>query len=196
MALAILKSCAPAVLIMDYQQFLMESYTPDYSGATAAVGRLLESTRVAGVPVLYITVGFRRNYPEVSDRNAMFTGVRAGRRFQLGDASSAVPECIAPRADEAVVVKHRVSAFEGTDLAMLLRAKHIDTLVVFGITTSGVVLSTVRQAADLDFRIIVLEDLCFDGDHEVHRFLVDKILPRQATVMTSREFGTHLSGSV
>jgi nicotinamidase-related amidase len=51
---------------------------------------------------------------------------------------------------------------------------------VCGIATSGVVLSTLRQAADLDYRLTVLADGCGDGDPEVHRVLTEKVFPRQA----------------
>jgi len=67
---------------------------------------------------------------------------------------------------------------------VLLRAGDIDTLVLTGIATSGVVLSTLRQAADLDYRLVVLADACLDGDQEVHRVLTEKVFPRQADVLT------------
>ena len=57
-----------------------------------------------------------------------------------------------------------------------------------GIATSGVVLSTLRQAADLDYRLIVLSDACADRDPEVHRVLLEKVLPRQALVTETDEW--------
>ena len=66
------------------------------------------------------------------------------------------------------MTKTRVRAFAGTDLDLLLRAHDIDTLVVFGIATSGVVLSTALTAFDLDYRIIVVRDCCADLDTELH----------------------------
>jgi len=51
------------------------------------------------------------------------------------------------------VTKRRVSAFAGSDLHVLLRAGGIEALVLSGIATTGVVLSTLRQAADLDFSL-------------------------------------------
>jgi nicotinamidase-related amidase len=67
---------------------------------------------------------------------------------------------------------------------MVLRAGGIDHLVLTGIATSGVVLSTLREAADRDFRLTVLADACSDGDEEVHRVLTEKVFPRQAEVTT------------
>ena len=86
-----------------------------------------------------------------------------------------------------VVTKRRVSAFSGSDLEVVLRAANIDTLVLTGIATSGVVLSTLRQAADLDYRLVVLADACLDADAEMHRVLTEKVFPRQADVLTVNE---------
>ena len=77
-----------------------------------------------------------------------------------------------------------MSAFTGSDLEVLLRGLGAGTLVLTGIATSGVVLSTVRQAADLDYRLVVLSDACLDAEPEVHRVLIEKVFPRQATVQT------------
>lgn len=76
---------------------------------------------------------------------------------------------------------------------MLLRGAGADSLVLAGISTSGVVLSTVRQAADLDYRLTVLADACADGDHEVHRVLLEKVFPRQAVVTTTDEWASTLN---
>lgn len=77
------------------------------------------------------------------------------------------------------MIKHRMGAFSSTDLDMILRANGIQTLVLSGIATSGVVLSTLRYAAD--YRLVVVKDCCSDCDEEVHRVLLDKVFPRQAT---------------
>ena len=99
-----------------------------------------------------------------------------------------VHAALEPRPDEPVVVKRRVSAFSGSDLDVLLRAADAGTLVLAGIATSGVVLSTLRQAADLDYRLIVLSDACADRDPEVHRVLLEKVFPRQALVTETDEW--------
>jgi nicotinamidase-related amidase len=57
-------------------------------------------------------------------------------------------------------------------------------LVLAGIVTSGVVLSTLRQAADLDYRLTVLADGCLDSDPDVHWVLLEKVFPRQADVVS------------
>ena len=75
-----------------------------------------------------------------------------------------------------MVTKRRVSAFAGSDLEVVLRSGEVGHLVLCGIATSGVVLSTLREAADRDYRLTVLSDLCVDPDPEVQRVLLEKPL--------------------
>ena len=71
-----------------------------------------------------------------------------------------------------------------------LRRLGIDTLVLTGISTCGVVLSTVRDAFDHDYALTVLSDACADYDAEVHGFLTSRIFPAQAQVISSDELAT------
>jgi len=176
-----------AVLIMDYQAAVVEGFASDQEALVKRAGEVLGHARRAGLKVIYIVVNFRPGYPEISPRNANFSAVRQSGRFIAG-AGTEVHPAVAPQPGDITVIKHRVGAFPGTDLDMILRANDIETIVMFGIATSGVVLSTLRHAADADYRLIVLKDCCSDRDPEVHRVLVDKVFPRQATVTTAAEF--------
>lgn len=171
-----------ALLVMDLQPGILGRYasTDDY---LARVGGGIAAARKAGIKVIYVTVSFRPGRPEVSSRNKMFSS-GAAAAFVTGDPSTAVHPAVAPAAGEVHVIKRRVSAFAGSDLDVVLRAGNIDSLVLCGVATSGVVLSTLRQAADLDYRLVVLSDGCLDQDPEVHRVLTEKVFVRQADVKT------------
>ena len=177
-----------AVLCMDFQVGIGQNFAgADSHGLLERTAALLDAARQAGAKVGYVKVGFRPGYPEVSPNNLAFSTIRSSGRFE-GDAPGAeIHPQVAPREDEFIVTKHRYGAFPGTDLDMILRANGIDTLVLAGISTSGVVLSTVRHAADADYRIVVVADCCTDPDPEVHRVLTEKVFPRQARVMGGAE---------
>jgi nicotinamidase-related amidase len=104
--------------------------------------------------------------------------------------------CITPLGNEVVVTKRRVSAFSGSDLEVLLRSMDVRHLILTGIATSGVVLSTTREAADRDYQITILSDLCADMDPEVHKVLLEKILSKQAEVKTSEDWMKSLQNEV
>lgn len=110
------------------------------------------------------------------------------RGFVEGDASVDISPVVAPLARDIVVTKRRVSAFSGSDLDCVLRGLNVDSLVLVGVATSGAVLSTVRQAADFDYNMTVIGDLCLDLDPEVQRVLVDKVFPRQASVLSTEQW--------
>jgi nicotinamidase-related amidase len=183
---------ATALLVMDVQVGIVARFADD-PGIVDRLRRAIDAARGASVRVIYVVVGFRDDYAEVSPNNRSFAAIAQTRGFAGSDGSREIHPGVAPRPGDIVVTKKRVSAFAGSDLDMVLRAQQIDHLVLSGISTSGVVLSTIRQAADLDFRITVLSDGCADGDAEVHRVLMDKVFSRQADVVTIDEWITGIS---
>jgi nicotinamidase-related amidase len=186
-----------AVLSMDMQAGIVSIYAGEQQDAfTARAAGVLGRCRDRDMTVIHVQVGFRPGMPEISPRNALFAAIRTSERHQQlfkGDAGRIHP-AVAPVDEDIVIVKHRISAFTGTDLDMILRAKEIDTLVLFGIATSGVVLSTLLDAVDADYRAIVIKDCCADQDADVHSILLEKVFPRRGTVMTSAELLESLAG--
>ncbi|WP_019914118.1 cysteine hydrolase family protein [Paenibacillus sp. HW567] len=173
-----------ALLVMDMQNSVVSRFV-DNEQALLPFQKAIEAARSHAIPVIYVRVAFRADYPEISSRNKMFAGI-AGRAGSAAapEAATQVIEFLQPRPDEPIVTKVRVSAFTGSDLEVILRSRQIDTLILSGIATSGVVLSTLREAADKDFALTVLSDACIDADPEVHRVLTEKVFPRQAEVVT------------
>jgi nicotinamidase-related amidase len=172
-----------ALLVMDVQPGIIDR-APDPAAYLARVAEAVRRARAHAVPVIQVVVGFRPGMPEVSRRNQAFSGAKQQRPAYLADPRPA----ITPEGSDVVVTKRRVSAFTGSDLEVVLRAGEIDHLVLCGIATSGVVLSTLREAADKDYRCTVLADLCADTDAEVHAVLTGKVFPRQARVMNAADW--------
>ena len=177
-----------AVLCMDFQVGILQNFAgADAAGLLERAAALLDAARNAKAKVGYVKVGFRPGYPEISPNNPSFSAIRSSGRFEGEAPGTEIHPSVVPHAGEFVVTKHRVGAFHGTDLDMILRANGIDALVLAGISTSGVVLSTLRHAADADYRTVVVTDCCTDPDADVHRVLTEKVFPRQATVANSVE---------
>jgi nicotinamidase-related amidase len=176
-----------ALLVMDFQTLTVDNYAAGAEVLLDRTAKLIAAARTAGMRVIYVVVGFRPGYPEVSDRNATFNGLKASGAFAAGAENAKIHPAVAPLAEEIVVTKHRVSAFAGTDLDLMLRANGVETLILTGIITSGVVLSTLSHAADADYTLLVVGDCCSDGDEEAHRVLLEKVFPRQATITTAAE---------
>ena len=174
-----------ALLILDVQAGILDRIE-DKTAVLDRVHGIIHAAHNNDVQVIFVVVGFREGMPEIGDRNKMFAGIR-----EMGDAAKGFIDsqpAIEPAEDDIVVTKRRVSAFSGSDLEVILRAKDIKHLVLGVIATSGVVLSTVREAADKDYGLTVLSDICADTDPEVHSLLLTKVFPRQADVVTTEEW--------
>ncbi len=176
-----------ALLIMDVQGSTVKRLK-DSAPLTNALNKVIETARNCKMTVIYVVVGFRKGYPEVSASNKSFSAIGTGvMNFDTEEAAE-VHGSVAPQPGDIIITKKRVSAFTGSDLEVVLRSLEIKHLVLSGIATSGVVLSTLREAADKDYVITVLSDCCADMDEEVHRVLTTKIFPRQAEVISSEEW--------
>ncbi|MTC17299.1 isochorismatase family protein [Providencia alcalifaciens] len=178
-----------ALLVMDFQTVMFENFLPKESTVDVIqnTASLIAAARTASVPVIYISVGFRVGYPEVSQNNTVFSSIKNNGIFMIGSEGSDIHAGVVPAENEVVIVKHRLGAFSFTELDLILRAQGIETLILTGVATSGVVLSTVGQAFDLDYRLVVASDCCADPDSDTHLFLLEKILPQHAFVTHSSE---------
>lgn len=188
MADVVLEKATTALLIADFYAEMMNSIPHAIErGVVGKTRELQQAARDAGIMVCYSATVFRPGYPEISDRNKTFSLRKASGQPAVSDPVQVIHEAVRPIEGEVVAGKHRVNAMFGTDLEMSLRANNIDTLVLLGYATSGVVLSTTRYAADADFRLIIVEDCCSDQDPEVHDFLTQRIFPRQADVVQAAD---------
>jgi nicotinamidase-related amidase len=185
-----------AVLSMDMQNGIVGIYAPNVPELTSRCEAVVNAARRRCMMVIHVRVGFRPGLPEVTERNQLFGAIKSSDRHQqlFHGTGGDIHPALGPAESDLVVTKHRVSAFLGTDLEMILRANGIDTLVLFGIATSGVVLATLLEASDLDYRLVVLEDCCVDMDAELHATLVSKVFARRAAVARAADFVETLCG--
>jgi nicotinamidase-related amidase len=134
---------------------------------------LQRAARDAGLLVCYSATVFRPGYVEISSRNKTFSQRKESGQPAVSDPTQLIHDAVKPIDGEVVVGKHRVNALYGTGLDVVLRANDIETLIILG------------YAADLDYRLVVVEDCCADQQPDVHDFLTQRIFPRQADVVSS-----------
>ena len=155
-----------AVLSLGYQLRQLSFFPEDFQKVIIAnTNQVLEKARQDGIYIIHIEAVFGERTPE-----------------------NAIHPAMAPKAGEPLLTKYRVGPFSTTNLDELLKQHQIDTLILMGMRTMGVVLNTVRCATDMGYKVIVISDCCADQDEELHRVLMAKVIPFTATVMTSSDF--------
>ena len=181
------------LLVMDYQRGVI-ARLPRADDLLARAAGAIALARDRGLPVGYVRVAFTApEWEAVPAANKAFSALAAsGRRLDDAAPETAVHPAVAPVPGDLVVRKTRTGAFSTTSLDARLRERGVDTLILAGLATSGCVLSTVRDAADRDYRLYVLEDACADPDPEVHDLLVRTVLRRQAWVVRTTDLAVLL----
>jgi nicotinamidase-related amidase len=169
-----------ALLAMDFQVGHLNRMPGDYLPLAA---RALDRARASEIPVIHVALQLRPDHVDVHPRNKMF-GALPPQAYTSADPGAAIHPDVAPRGSEIVVHKNRVSAFAGNNLHQILAAQDIDHLVLAGVATSGIVLSTLLQAVDLDYRVTVLADACADPNPDLHDTLINDVYPRRGEVTT------------
>jgi nicotinamidase-related amidase len=172
---------------MDMQLGILQNL-PNANKVVETIKEAITKARANNIPVIYVTLVLRPGFPELDPHNKFFEAFKQRIAGIPMDTFAQIHPTLAPKENEIVVHKKRVSAFTGSDLEVVLRSLGINHLVLTGVATGGVLLSTLREAVDKDYAVTVLADGCADADEEVHRVLTTKVFPRQATVVTTSEW--------
>nr|WSY51114.1 cysteine hydrolase [Streptomyces sp. NBC_00886] len=172
-----------ALLAMDFQNGIVP-IAPDSDALVERVKGSIADVRAAGGTIGYVRVAFTEDdWAAVPETNKSFSAVAAAKMLHHEDSATGIDERITPEDGDIVVRKVRFGSGSTTDLHRQLSDRGIDTLVLTGISTSGVVLSTLIDAADRDYRVFVVSDGVADPDSEIHRVLVEKVFPSRAHVI-------------
>lgn len=154
----------------------------------ASIKGAIAASRQAQIPVIYVTVAYRRDRSDVTENCGFFSAVKSMPVLEEGSWGAAIHDELMPQPEDSLVVKKRISALAGTSLELLLRSLGRTTLVLTGVATNFVIEGTARDACDAGYRVVVLEDCCAAASEEMHRFSVEKVLSLLATVTTSGEW--------
>lgn len=175
-----------ALLAVDLQKGIL-GLVPGAEAVIPNAAKAVDFAREKQFLLIHVGLGFSAGHPEIPDTESRFKRAKDHNFFVKGTRSAEFYRATT-RPGDRIIYKQRVSALSEIGLHLLPRARGIENLVFFGIATSGITLSTLRRAPDLDFRSVVLHDACFDGDPEVHGVLVEKVFPTQATVQSVADF--------
>jgi len=194
-ALPVIDPERTALLAMDFQNGIV-AVVPEPDALVERVKGAIADVRAAGGTIGYVRVAFTEDdWAQVPETNKTFSAVAAAKMLHHEHDATQIDERIAPEDGDIVVRKIRIGAVSTTDLHQQLHDRGIDTLILSGISTSGVVLSTLIDAADRDYRVFVLTDGVADPRPEVHRILVDEVFPSRAHLIDTTQLSELLKAA-
>lgn len=128
---------------------------------------LIRRWRVTGRPLLFPNFFLGAEYEHASKSNRLISSIVPTGRFRNAEPMKG----LAIERDDLFYSCPRASVFYGTTLDADLRARGISTLVMAGISSTGVVLSSITWASDADYDVRLVQDCCYDPDQEAHEAL-------------------------
>ena len=146
---------------------------------------LIEKCRKSKVPIIFI-----RTFHSVWTNSPSWLG-------RMGGTAEKIPVCrpnswgaefyeVKPEEGDYIVTKHRYSAFVGTDLALVLRSRGIETILVTGVVTNVCVETTARDGFNHDFNVVLVEDCCGAFSPDEHAATLKNISQYFGTVANSK----------
>jgi nicotinamidase-related amidase len=175
----------PALIVIDLQQgHAGVPLAHSFADVVARSAELAKEFRGRGLPVVLVSVA----------------GVPPGRT-DAGVANQSLPAGFADllpeldrQPDDIVLTKYARSAFTGTGLAEALRGLRVTQVVVTGVSTSGGVESTARDAHEQGFNVALPVDAMTDAKLARHEHSLTQVFPRIAETGTTADVLAALPG--
>jgi nicotinamidase-related amidase len=142
------------------------------------VNRAILHARKEAWLLIFVKVGFSKNYIECPRISPIFASAPKNQVLQLDSWGTAFFAELDYQPQDYMIVKHRVSPFYGTDLDLLLRTHHIETVYVSGFSTDMAVQSAVKEGHDRDYKMVVITDACgafTDENHQCALHLMQRL---------------------
>jgi maleamate amidohydrolase len=183
----------PALLVIDVNVGFTDPASPlvcDLEDAVAAIRRLLDEFRRAGLPVVYTTVSYDEGDKVAAA--AFIEKIPALLTLEAGSRWVEIDPRIAPLPSEPVLNKLFASAFFGTPLSSLLASAGCDSVVVTGASTSGCVRATAVDAIQHGYRPAVPREAVGDRNPAAHEANLYDIDTKYGDVVSVDEVVAHV----
>ncbi|KAG9250010.1 putative hydrolase protein [Emericellopsis atlantica] len=188
-----------ALVLLDYHNLLFTRIQGDTrSKLTSSVKALSKAARDNGVPIIHGLIGFKGLPAETSKLRARLEeGIQSMVEKEPQLAEEFGEFASGGDSDNEITVYRTgtVSALRSEGIHEFLKSKGVQSLIIGGISTTGTVLSTAREATDSGYVVTVARDACWDPIEESHRVLLEHVLPMTAWVAGHDEAMKLLAGS-
>lgn len=184
-----------ALLVLGCQPEILASI-PQHDELIAKINKVVDIVRIHEGIVAHARLAFDPmdyRFPPLTNKE--FATVVQEHRLCNGTPDAGLHPALSVRPEDIEVRTTRWGIFSTTGLDEQLTNYGVTTLIIAGCHTSGAVLTAIREAADRDYRIIVVAECTTDSDSEVHDFLLQRVLPRQAEIWTAAELYSSLAAN-
>lgn len=149
-------------------------YLSDFKDKAA---RLLAFARSQGFPVISVRIAFRPDHADVIQNCPIFREVVDRKVLAEGSFGAEFHDGLGPLEGEFVVKHTRVNAFYGSPLEETLNALGISRIILAGVSTNSVVITTAAAACDMGYELVIAGDACSTSDRALHDYSLENMKP-------------------
>jgi ureidoacrylate peracid hydrolase len=200
----------PALVVIDVQNGFVSkggSYdllgmdTSNYRQVIPRIRELIELCRENSIPVFYTQAVRESSGIDLLTRTHKILPKSREERIMKkpicvrGTWDADIVADVAPRPGDHVVIKRRDSAFHDTEIKVWLSSLGIDTLIFSGIDTSICVETSLRDAFNLGYDVVLIADATISSNRKHYESTIDNIKDYYGLVMNLSEFSGYIPQS-
>ncbi len=200
----------PALIVIDVQNGFVSkggSYnllgmdTAQYERIIPRIKDLITKCRNAAIPVCYTQAVRESSGIDLLTRTHQILPKAREERIMKkpicvrGTWDAEIVDDIKPLSDDQIVIKRRDSAFRDTEIGVWLRSLGVDTLIFCGIDTSICVETSLREAFNLGYDVVLISDATASSNHKHYESTLENVKGYYGLVMDLQELSSHLPPS-
>jgi ureidoacrylate peracid hydrolase len=200
----------PALIVIDVQNGFVSkggSYnllgmdTSQYERIIPRIQDLIAKCRNAAIPVFYTQAVRESSGIDLLTRTHQILPRAREERIMKkpicvrGTWDAEIVDDIKPLSDDHIVIKRRDSAFHDTEIGVWLRSLGVDTLIFCGIDTSICVETSLREAFNIGYDVVLISDATASSNHKHYESTLENVKGYYGLVMDLQELSSYLPPS-
>jgi nicotinamidase-related amidase len=164
-----------ALLVIDYINGIINGSCKDYAEKHPIVkniNKVIAFCRSRNIPIYHVRVAFDKLYTDLPKHSPLFNQAKQKGLFQIGNRDAEFIEAIDIQPSDTIINKTAVSPFHSEGLLDSLKSSYIEKLIFTGVATDNAINLGTREAHDMGFYTVVVEDACGASSEEHHQWAI------------------------
>lgn len=180
-----------ALLVIDYINDIINGSCKDYAEKYPIIkntNKVIAFCRSENIRIYHVRVAFDESYSNLPKHSPLFKQAKEKRLFQIGNSDVEFINTIDIQPSDIIINKTAVSPFRSEGLLDSLRSSHIEKLIFTGVATDNAINLGTREAHDMGFYTVIVEDACGASSEEHHQWAIALLKKIANEIVTTDSF--------
>lgn len=181
-----------ALLVIDYINGIINGSCKDYAEKYPIVkntNKVISFCQSQNIPIYHIRVAFDKNYSGLPKHSPLFNQAKQKGLFQIGNPDAEFITEIDIQSSDTIINKTAVSPFRSVGLLDSLKSLQVEKLIFTGVATDNAINLGAREAHDMGFYTVIVEDACGASTEEHHQWAIALLKKIANEIITTDDLG-------